>query len=137
VVEQPARRRDQDLDALLELGGLRLHVHAAEHHRAAQLGVLGIERDLLGDLVGQLARGQQHQRTHRVTGRRGRGILVLEHALQQRQREGGRLAGAGLCRAHHVAALQHDRNGLRLNGGHGRETHLGDGACQRLGQRKF
>ena len=37
---------------------------------------------------------------------------MLEHALQQRQRERGGLAGAGLGRAHHVAAGQHDRNRL-------------------------
>jgi hypothetical protein len=32
---------------------------------------------------------------------------VLEQALQQRQRERRRLAGAGLGRAHHVLAGQH------------------------------
>src|SRR5256885_5864855 len=39
VVKQTARRGHQHLDALLELQRLRLHVHAAEHHGAAQLGV--------------------------------------------------------------------------------------------------
>ena len=75
----------------------------------AQLGVLGVGLDVLGDLVGQLARRRQHQRAHRVARRRHARVLVLEHALQQRQREGGGLAGAGLGGAHHVAAGQHDR----------------------------
>ena len=65
------------------LGRLWLHVHAAKHHRAAQLGVLGIEFDLLCDLIGQLAGGQQHQSTHRVASRRGGCVFVLEQALQQ------------------------------------------------------
>jgi hypothetical protein len=73
VVEQAARRGHQHFDALLELQRLRLHVDAAEHHRAAQVGVLGVQLDLLGHLVGQLARGQQHQGAHRVP--RGRGGL--------------------------------------------------------------
>jgi hypothetical protein len=37
--------------------------------------------------------------------------------LQQWQREACRLAGAGLCRCHHVTAKQNGGNGLRLNRG--------------------
>jgi hypothetical protein len=59
---------------------------------------------------------------------------VLEHALQQGQRERSRLAGAGLGGAHHVAAVQHDGNGLGLNGRHGLVAHFGHGTRQRLGQ---
>ena len=56
VVEQPARRGDQHLDALLQLERLRLHVDAAEDHRDAQLRVRGVALDVVGDLVGELAR---------------------------------------------------------------------------------
>ena len=37
VVEQAARRRDEDVDAAAELVDLRLHADAAEHHHAGQL----------------------------------------------------------------------------------------------------
>ena len=59
---------------------------------------------------------------------------MLEHALQQRKGKGRRLAGAGLGCAHDVMALQHHRNGLGLNRGHGGVTHVrhgaGQGRCQ-------
>mmetsp|Transcript_1230 Transcript_1230/g.3414 ORF Transcript_1230/g.3414 Transcript_1230/m.3414 type:complete len:361 (+) Transcript_1230:963-2045(+) len=69
VVQQAAGRGNQHLDAGLECGRLRLHVHTAEDDDGAQIGVLGVLLDVVGDLVGQLARGRQHQRPHRVTGR--------------------------------------------------------------------
>ncbi len=137
VVEQPPGRGHQHLDTLFQLQRLGFHVHAAEHHGAAQLGVLGIQGDLLGDLVGQFTRGQQHQGAHRVARGRGGTVLVLEQALQQRQREGRRLAGAGLGCAHHILAGQNHRNGLLLDGGHGLVAHFGHGACQRFSQRKI
>ena len=61
----------------LQLERLRLHVDAAEDHRDAQLGVLGVALDVGGDLVGQLARRREHQRAHRVARRRHAGVLVL------------------------------------------------------------
>ncbi len=77
VVEQPPRRGDQHLDAALQLSGLRLHVDAAEHHRAAQLGVLGVELDLLAPPGRPVRAWAQHQRAHRVPRRRRAGVLVL------------------------------------------------------------
>jgi len=135
VVQQAAGGGHQHFDTLLELQGLGLHVHAAKDHCAAQLGVLGVQRDLLGNLVGQFARGQQHQRAHRVARGRCGTALVLEQALQQRQRERRRLAGAGLGSAHHVLAGENHGDGLLLDGRHGLVAHFGHGACQRLGQR--
>jgi hypothetical protein len=85
VVQQAARRGDQHLDAGLEGQRLRFHVDTAEDHRRAQLRVLGVLLDVLGHLVGQLARGRQHQRAHRVPGWRHAGVLVPQHLLQQRQ----------------------------------------------------
>ncbi|MNT29566.1 hypothetical protein D3C72_1653150 [compost metagenome] len=85
MVEQAARCGHQHLHTLLQFDGLGLHVHAAEHHRAAQLGVFGKLGNLLGHLIGQLACGQQHQSAHRVAGRRCRTVFVRHQALQQRQ----------------------------------------------------
>ena len=128
VVQQPAWRGHQNLHALFQLGGLWLHVHAAKHNHAAQLRVFRIELDLLGHLIGQFTRGQQHQCAHRVAGWRGGDVFVFQHALQQRQRKGGGLAGAGLGGAHHVTAFQNDRNGLRLDGRHVLVAHFGHSA---------
>jgi hypothetical protein len=114
----------------LQLGGLRLHVDAAEHDQAAQHRLLGVLGDVLGHLDRQLARGGQHQRTHRVARRRGARVLVLEHALQQRQREGGGLAGAGLRRPHDVAAVDDEGNRLGLDRRHRQVAAVGDGAQQ-------
>ncbi|MNV39689.1 hypothetical protein D3C71_1312760 [compost metagenome] len=135
VVKQAAWCGHQHFDAFFQLDGLGLHVHAAKHHGAAQLGVLGVQRDLLGDLVGQLARGQQYQGAHRMAGRGCGAAFVLEQALQQGQRESRRLAGAGLGCAHHVLPCEHHRNGLLLDGRHGLVAHFGYGARERFSQR--
>jgi hypothetical protein len=66
---------------------------------------------------------------------RGREALGGERrqALQQRQRESGGLAGAGLGRAEEISAREDDGDGLRLDGGCFRVALLRDGAKQ-LGQ---
>jgi hypothetical protein len=50
--------------------------------------------------------------------------------LQYRQREGCRLAGAGLGRAEEIPACEYYGNGLRLDGGGLGVTLLGDCAEQ-------
>ena len=62
---------------------------------------------------------------------------MLHHALQQRQRKSSGFAGAGLGGAHHISALENDRNRLFLNRGHGFVAHFGYGAGQRFCQRKI
>ncbi len=114
VIEQAARRGNEDLHAAAQLLGLRVHVDTAEHDRAAQRRVLRVLGDVVVDLVGQLARGREDQRPHRVARRRGAGVGFRQQVLDDRQREAGGLAGAGLRRAHHVAAADHhgNRSGL-------------------------
>ena len=41
---------------------------------------------------------------------------IASKQLQQRQAEGRRLAGAGLCKAQDIAARENEWNGLRLDG---------------------
>ncbi len=130
VVEQAPRRRDQHLDALLQLERLRLHVDAAEDDGDAQLGVRRVALDVVGDLVGELARRCDHERAHRMARRRHAGVLVRQHLVQQRQRERRRLAGAGLGRAHDVAAGQDERDRLGLDRRHRRVALVGDRALQ-------
>ena len=57
--------------------------------------------------------------------------------IQHRQGEAGGLAGAGLRRAHHVPAHQHERDRLLLDRGGMAIAHVGDRAQHRLGQAEF
>jgi hypothetical protein len=70
VVEQAARRGDDDFDAAAQQHGLRFHVHAAEHDGRAQRGVLGVGLDVFGHLHRQFAGRREHQRAHRMARRR-------------------------------------------------------------------
>jgi hypothetical protein len=121
---------DEHLDALLQLERLRLHVDAAEDDGDAQLRVRRVALDVVGDLVGELARRRDDEGAHRVARRRHAGGLVRQHLVQERQRERRRLAGAGLRRAHDVAPGEDDRDRLRLDRRHRRVALVGDGALQ-------
>jgi len=103
-MSQPARALSI-CAACAGLVDLRLLGDAAEDHLRAQVDVLAVVGDALRDLRGELARRRQHQRA-RVTPVAGAQLL------QQRQRETGGLAGAGLRAGEHVAAREHGRNGL-------------------------
>ena len=65
----------------------------------------------LQDLLRQLARGHEDERPQGGSG------AALREALQDRQHEGGRFAGAGLCGPNQVAPGEGERDGLQLNGG--------------------
>ena len=132
MVQQAPGRGHQHLDAALEFKRLRFHVHAAKNHRTAQLGVLRIGLDRLRNLIGQFARWQQYQRTHRMARRRCGSILVHQHALQKRQRERSGLSGTRLGRSHHVAPLEHLGNRLRLYRRHRLVAQVSDSARQWL-----
>ena len=96
--------------------------------------VFGVQGDLLGHLVRQLAGGQQHRGAH---GWRA-GDVELFSCLSRRCSRGSEKAAVlpvPVCGAHHVLAGEHHRNGLRLDGRHGLVAHFGYGARQRLSQR--
>ncbi len=116
VIEQAARRGDENLHAAAQLLGLRIHVDTAENDRAAQRRVLRVLGDVVVDLVSQLARGREDQRPHGVARRRGAGVGVRQQVLDDRQREAGGLARTGLRRAHHIAAGDHHGNRGGLDG---------------------
>ena len=141
MIDEPARGGDEDVHAAPQRGDLRLHADAAvDGRRRAAMHVDRIDRggfgagglqnqarvrprpDLLGrgpvglhallHLRGELARGRDHQRADRPWP--GTGALAHE-ALEDRQREAGRLAGAGLGGGHHVAAGERRGNRLGLD----------------------
>ena len=122
-VEQAAGRRDEDVAAMAGLVDLRLLGNAAEDDLRAQVAVLAVVGDALRNLRGELTRGRQHQRA-RIAAAAGAELL------QQRQRETGRLAGAGLRAREHVAAGEYCRDGLKLDGGGNRIALVGHGTEQ-------
>ena len=69
---------------------------------------------MLGDLRGEFARRLEDERARHARA----GAALFEHG-EHRQHESGGLAGAGLRDAEHVAAGEHVRDGLFLNGGGG------------------
>ena len=95
---------------------LASHRHAADRERRGQADVAAIGVEAVEDLPGQFAGRGEHQH---AAGLRLRPDAVLEQAMEDRQREGGGLAGAGLGDADDVAAGQRERDGLGLDGGGG------------------
>ena len=128
-VDQPAGRGDQHVDAAHQHVALIGHALAADDQRVGELQVLAVLDEVLRDLQRQLARRLQDQAARHAGPRAGSGENV-EH----RQGEAGGLAGAGLRRAEHVAAHQHDGDRLFLDRRGMPIAHLGDRSQHRLGQ---
>ena len=108
-IEQPPRGGDEDIAAAAQCLDLRALADAAEDHHGAQLDEATVVLGAGGDLGGELARGREHQSARRAA-------LGCAQVLQDRQHERRRLAGAGLRAREHVAAGEHRRNGLALDG---------------------
>ena len=112
-IEQTARRRDQNFNAMRERAHLTVDRHAANGERDRQrLDVAAIGAEAVRDLAGQFAGWRQHQHAA--------GLLLRPHTLggevmEDWQREGRGLAGAGLRNADDIAAREGCRNGLGLD----------------------
>ena len=112
-VEQAAGRRDEDVDAVRQRLDLVALADAAEDDGRLQAHVLAIGREALVIWSASSRVGA------RIRARAPLGPAppcLAGEALQDRQRESRRLAGAGLGEAHHVAALQKRRDGLAWMG---------------------
>ena len=115
-VEQAAGGGDQHFDAAHQAADLAAHRHAADGERRGEPHVAAIGVEAVEDLPGQLAGRAQHQHAAAL---RLHLDAVLQQAVQDRQREGRGLAGAGLGDADHVAPGERERDGLGLDGGGG------------------
>ena len=119
VVHQPARRGDDERDARGQGPRLRLHRGAAVDGHAADAGVIAEALHVVVDLDGQLAGRRQHQhpRAGRLGWRAGGvgGGRRGQQPIDQRQHEGGRLAGAGFGAGDDVAAGADQRQHRRLD----------------------
>ncbi len=124
-VEQAPRAGHQDagLGGRLDLGRL---AHPAEDRGAADARLLAQGDERLVNLQGQFTGRGQNENAHRSSLR----DRSLDHALQQRQRECGRLAGAGLGQTEDVAAFEHRGDGLNLDGGGGNIAAVTDAGVQ-------
>ena len=72
-----------------------------------------VDAEALADLGGEFTGGRQDQRT---AGALGGALGMGCELLQDGEREGRGLAGAGLGDAKQILALEQARNGLRLDG---------------------
>ena len=118
-VQQAPRRGDHDLRASTQIVRLVAPRHASVHARIANPARGPEPRALLLRLVGQLARGGQHQADRAVAGpQHGLGADVDDGGEDERQG----FARARRGNADHVAAGESHRPALRLDGGGGLEA---------------
>ena len=129
MVEQAAGRRDQHVDAARELGVLVVERNAADDERDVELVVGAVFGEAFLDLRRELARRLEDERARHA----GAGAALFQHG-QHRQREGRRLAGAGLRDAEHVAPGEHVRDRLFLDRGGGFVASRRDGGENFVGQ---
>ena len=138
VVEEAARRRDDDRRAGAERANLRIEADAAVDRGRADAAVGAVRPDALLDLEGELAgRGRGRGRGSAGGSRRGdratwagHDRLAVREALEDRQHERGGLAGAGLGAGEEVAAGEDDGDRLALDGRGLRVALVGHGTEQ-------
>src|SRR5713226_966517 len=130
VIEQPARRRDDDVHAATQLRGLQIESDAAENDRGPELQKPAVIAHALVDLRGELARRHDHERPNRTRRGRGARIGLSGEQLQHRQDEARGLSGARLRGSEQIAAGERERNGPHLDGGRNGVTPLAHGAEQ-------
>ncbi len=129
-VEQSPGRGDQYVGAPAQCHHLRIEADSTIGDGDAQWQVSTIVAQLVADLLGQFARGREHQGAHAVGG----GRCAVTESLQQRQRKAGGLAGAGLRGGDQITSSQDQRNGLRLYRRGCLVVQLDQGSQQRVDQ---
>ena len=108
VVQQPAGRGDDHLHAGPQGLLLRPHGRAADEEADPQRRVVRQAQADVVDLLGQLPGGRDDQRLGRAAGQ-------VEELVQDRQEEGGGLAGARLGGGDEVPAGEDGGDGLGLD----------------------
>ena len=116
VIEQAARCGDQDLDAPPEELDLGVDPSAAVNDRGAECAAAAVCLHCLGDLDRQLARGGEDEDSDGMPRRREACVGGVSKAFEDRQDEGGGLAGAGLGGGKHIAAVEDEWNRRALYG---------------------
>ena len=130
VVHDAAGSADDDVGTarqLLELDSVALATIDWQDVEAGQVAGVALQR--LGDLDCQLARRRQDQRLRF-------GELDID-LLEQRQREGGGLAGAGLRLTDQVMAVEEDGDALGLDRRRGFVADIGERLKKPRAQTEF
>src|SRR5690606_27950782 len=117
VVEKPAGRRHDQIDALPERLLLGPHSDAAEHSRARERGVPGQVHEVVMDLRRQLAGGGDHQRVRSAA-------RPLQQLVHDGQEERGGLATSRHRARQYVSTFHRPGYRLLLNPGRLAEAHL-------------
>ena len=131
-VEQATGRGDGDIDAAIQGVHLVFLADAAEDHGLAKTKPLAVSAHLIGDLTGKLA-GRREDESPRRAPIRGAGPVLCE-LVEDGQREGRGLTGAGLGNAQNVLAGKQFGNGPTLNRGGCNVVFCGKGLQDRLGK---
>jgi len=128
VIEQAARRRDDDVHALAQRIDLRTRADTTEDQQRALVQVTAEIVERLADLGRELARRHQHQQPRRARATRIRHLFRSSAAATAaRTRRSCRCpSGSG----QQVATLENGRNGALLDGGRGDVSQFLDGAQQ-------
>ena len=124
VVEQAARGRDDDLGAVAQRADLRIEADAAVDRDRPDRLLVAVRPDALLDLERELTGRGEDQGADQATALGPAGVQALDH----RQHEGRRLAGAGLGAGEEVAAGEDERDGLGLDRGRLGVALVGDRA---------
>ncbi len=109
-IHQPARGRDQHVDALFERGDLLRHVNTANQKGHVKLMIFTVFIKILGNLSGKLTGRLKDQRT-----RHARTAASMGEDIDHRQHEAGGLAGARLRNADQIPHHQDGGDRLRLD----------------------
>src|SRR5215472_3369902 len=91
---------------------LRSHRHPANCQRSPDAQMTPVGTETVEDLTRKLPRWAQHEDAATLTHRRPG---IGGETMEQRQGEGGRLAGSGLSNSDHVAARHDDGDRLLLD----------------------
>ncbi len=129
MVEQPAGRCDQDVDAARQFGVLVAERNAADQQRDVELLADAVFVEILFHLCREFTRRLEDE----GPGHSRAGAALFQHGEHGKD-EGGGLAGPGLGDAENVAAGQNMGNRMFLNGGGGRVTGGRDGGEHLVGQ---
>ena len=111
-VEQPARRGNHHVHALLQRSHLGMLADAAEDDYLAESKIAAIGLKALANLSGEFSRGSQHEDAR---GASDSGSWLCLEAMENGQGESRRLTRSRLGITHQIAARQQVRYGLGLD----------------------
>src|SRR5205823_13017816 len=126
MIEQAARRGDDDIDAAFQFLALLAVANAAVDHGRAQIGKASIVAKGGLDLRSELSRRLQDQTTK---------FPVMSEQRQNRKREGSGFSGTGLGGADQILAGENNGEGAKLDWGGLSEAHrlytkIGRASCR-------